>query len=83
MYYVYIIQNETQDLYFGSTNDLKRRLVEHQTNKVRSTKGSTWELIYYEAYKAESDARVREQKLKLHGQTKAHLKKRIVASRQE
>ena len=83
MYYVYILQNESQDLYFGSTNDLKRRLGEHQQGKSRYTKGKDWELIYYEAYKAESDARTREQKLKLHGQTKAHLKKRILASRQK
>ncbi len=83
MYYVYILQNESQDLYFGSTDNLKRRLEEHQTGKSRYTKGTIWELIYYEAYKAESDARTREQKLKLHGQAKAHLKKRILGSRQE
>lgn len=81
MYYVYILENEFQELYFGSTNDLKRRLKEHQNSTIRSTKGHSWELIYYEAYRAESDARIREQKIKLHGQAKAQLKKRILGSR--
>ncbi|MBY0385629.1 GIY-YIG nuclease family protein [bacterium] len=83
MFYVYIIENENHELYFGSTNDLRRRMQEHQSGKVYSTKSHTWELIYYEAYKAESDARIREKKIKLHGQAKAHLKNRILASRRQ
>ncbi len=64
MYYVYVLQGPTQ-MYIGSTNDLKRRLTEHQTNKVFSTKNrGPWKLIYYEASVAEQDARLREKYLK-------------------
>ena len=82
MYYVYVIENEIGELYYGSTNDLKRRLVEHQSGKSFATKGHNWILIYYEAYRNETDARIREQQIKHNGGTKKHLKNRIVRSRQ-
>lgn len=82
MYYVYVIENENGELYFGSSNNLKRRLSEHQTGKVFSTKNHTWTLIYYEAYRSETDARTREQRIKYHGQASSQLKKRFSKSRQ-
>lgn len=81
MHYVYVIENELQELYFGSTNDLKRRLHEHQSGKSVATKGHNWVLVYYEAYRSETDARVREQAIKHFGGSKKHLKSRIVRSR--
>ena len=75
MYYFYVLRNPVGDLYFGSSNDLRRRVREH-TRKLHGP----WELIYYEAYKAESDARAREERIKHHGQAKAQLKRRIKAS---
>lgn len=77
MFYVYLLKNELNNIYIGSTNDLRRRLKEHKTGKSISTQGHEWELIYYEAYKAEKDAREREHQLKQHGQAKAKLKSRI------
>ena len=82
MYYVYVLENENNELYFGSTNDLKRRLKEHQAKQVFSTKVGTWELIYCEAYKAEEDARRRESRIKDHGAAKRQLRGRIEKSRQ-
>jgi putative endonuclease len=82
MYYFYVIEDELGELYFGSTNDLKRRLKEHQEGKSLATKGREWTLIYYEAYRNEKDARDREQKVKRYGGTKKHLKNRIKRSRQ-
>jgi putative endonuclease len=81
MYYVYVIESDEGTLYFGSTNDLKRRLSEHKNRKSFATKGSNWELIYYEAYASESDARRREQRIKDYGQAWNQLKKRIAKSR--
>lgn len=70
MFYVYILRNRTKDeLYIGYSDNLKRRFKEHKSKNP--------ELIYYEAYKSEKDARVREIKLKQHGQTKRRLKERI------
>ena len=82
MYYVYVLENEIGELYFGSTGDLKRRLREHQSGKSFATKGDNWTLIYYEAYRSETDARVREQSIKRYGGTKKHLKQRVARSRQ-
>jgi putative endonuclease len=81
MFYFYVLENELQELYFGSTTDLKRRLFEHQAGKSIATKGHDWVLIYYEAYRNEHDARVREQAVKRYGGTKKHLKSRIANSR--
>jgi putative endonuclease len=63
MYYVYILRKyEGSEIYIGYTSDLKRRFKEH------NTKSRSWELVYYEAYKARKDARIREERLKYYGQ---------------
>lgn len=82
MFYVYILRSKKDNqLYIGSTNDLRRRLKEHNEGKVFSTKLRTpFELIYYEAYKIEKDARKRESNLKLRSKAFAQLKKRIIYS---
>ena len=73
MYYVYILKRDrTPKFYIGYTDDLKRRIKEHQ-------KEDRWKLIYYEAYLYEKDARQRERKLKLYGSAWQGLKKRITA----
>jgi len=38
MFYVYLIKNEIGEIYYGSTNNLKRRFIEHNNNKSFSTK---------------------------------------------
>ena len=75
MFYTYCLQNKkNKELYYGYSNDLKRRLTEHrQVDK-------KWILIYYEAYRSENDARKREKKLKHYGQSRTHLKRRISES---
>ncbi|MDQ5971250.1 MAG: putative endonuclease [Patescibacteria group bacterium] len=82
MFYVYVLKSQKDtELYVGSTNDLKRRVSEHQNGKSFSTQfRRPFELIYYEAYKNEKDAREREQGLKLRGNARRFLKERIVRS---
>ena len=82
MYYVYILSSEQDNnLYIESSNDLRRRLSEHNSGKVTSTKSrGPFVLKYYEAYKAESDARRREQSLKRDGRALAQLKRRLSES---
>ncbi len=79
MFYLYILKSYKYDeLYIGSTNDLKRRLVEHNNGKTHSTKlKRPYRLIYYEAYGVESDARRRESMLKLRGQARRQLLTRL------
>ncbi len=77
MFYVYILRLSNHCLYTGSTNDLKRRMKEHQSGKSEFTsKFLPLELIHYEAYKKESDARRREKYLKTSEGKKA-LKKQL------
>jgi len=79
MFYVYFLKSKKDNnLYLGSTNDLKRRFKEHNSGLVTSTKSRIpFDLVYYEAYKSENDARKREQNLKLRAKALVQLKKRI------
>jgi len=73
MYYVYVLQwKKNSALYIGSTNNLIRRIREHQ-------KKESCRLIYYEAYLSEKTIREREKKLKHYGSAWRALKKRITA----
>ncbi len=65
-----------QIIYSGSTNDIKKRLEDHNHGMVVSAKRYLlWRLVYYEAYTSEEDAREREQKFKRHGKGNDELKK--------
>ena len=79
MYYVYLIKSIKKEfLYVGSTNDLRRRLLDHNSGKELATKFySPFKLVYYEAYQSKKDALIRENKLKHHGSVIGHLKKRV------
>jgi putative endonuclease len=79
MHYVYFIKSTKSNFcYIGYTNDLKRRINEHNSGKVISTKFyMPFKLIYYEAYSNKKDAILREHLLKHHGSAIGHLKKRI------
>ena len=78
MYYVYLLLSEVDGkFYTGSTNDLRRRLEEHNNGKVASTaKRKPLRLIYYEACINEEDARRREKYLKS-GMGKKYLRNRL------
>lgn len=82
MFYVYVLKSsKDEELYIGSSNNLKRRLAEHQNGESFSTKfRRPFELVYYEAYKSEKDARERESALKLRGNARRFLKERIKRS---
>lgn len=65
-------------LYVGYTPDLRKRLEKHNKGHVTSTrKYKPWELMYYEAYKSEEDAKRREDALKLHAKALTQLKSRL------
>jgi putative endonuclease len=82
---VYILKSKKDNnLYIGSTNNLERRINEHSAGLVFSTKARVpFDLVYYEAYKSESDARNREKNLKIRSRAFAQLKKRIKESLQK
>ncbi|MBU4446635.1 GIY-YIG nuclease family protein [bacterium] len=66
MYYVYILRSKSDsNFYVGYTNDLKKRLRQHNDGKVTSTKNRIpLEIIYYEACGNQKDAFHREKYLK-------------------
>ncbi|MDP3947469.1 MAG: GIY-YIG nuclease family protein [bacterium] len=82
MYYVYILKSgKDGNLYIGSTNNIERRIREHNAGRVPSTKSRTpFALVYYEAYRAEQDARHRENNLKLRSRAFEQLRKRLEES---
>ncbi len=82
MHYVYTLcSTKDKNLYIGCTNDLRRRLAEHNNGKSFATAPrKPFTLVYYEAYAAEEDAEKREKSLKLRGQARKHLMTRLLAS---
>jgi putative endonuclease len=65
MYYVYILRMNNGQLYTGFTSNIERRIEEHNRGIVKSTcNRRPLELIHYEVYLLESDARRRERFLK-------------------
>jgi putative endonuclease len=78
MYYTYVLRSEKDSrLYTGSTNDLRKRLSEHNSGSLTSTKSrGPFESIYYEASLNEQDVRVREKYLKS-GMGKRYIKNRL------
>ena len=78
MFYVYILQDDSGKIYIGYSNNLRRRLIEHQKQRVYTTKRMLGpQLIYYEAYPTRESAREREKKLKQHGSSFQGLMKRL------
>ena len=78
MFYTYIIQSKKDNKWYtGSTEDLRKRFKDHNSDKVYSTKGrGPFDLIYYEASLNEQDARAREKYLKS-AMGKRYLKNRL------
>lgn len=66
MWYVYILKSNLKDWYYiGSTNNLNRRLLEHNSYKVRSTKAySPFKIVWTKKIHNESDCRNYEKMLK-------------------
>ncbi|MEK7599233.1 MAG: GIY-YIG nuclease family protein [Patescibacteria group bacterium] len=82
MFYVYVLQSlKDCKLYIGYSDDLKRRVQEHNSGKNKSTKHrKPFRLVYYEAYQSKLDAENRETNLKLFGRALGGLKRRIKLS---
>ena len=65
-------------IYIGYSTDVHKRVIEHNENKVISTRGKgPWKLVYFESFLSKEDALKREKLLKNYGSALGHLKKRI------
>ena len=78
MYHIYVLQSlKDSKFYTGYTDNLERRLNEHNSGLVLSTKSRLpFRLVYYEASISASDAKTREKYLKT-GMGKKYIKNRI------
>jgi putative endonuclease len=79
MYYLYVLKSKRDDeLYFGYTSDLRKRLTQHNSRLVEATRTRRpFVLVYYEAYLSKDDAKHREFSIKLRGNAYLQLKRRI------
>ena len=80
MYYTYVLQSlKNGRNYIGSTEDLKKRVKEHNSGvgSVYTSSNRPFKLIYYEAYLIDENARLREKRLKHYGQALSQLKRRV------
>lgn len=65
MDYIYFLKLSNNDIYKGLTYNLRRRILEHNVGKVKSTRPyRPVRLVGYEAYLLKSDAQRREKFLK-------------------
>jgi len=66
MFTVYILQSQSLNRYYvGFTNDLERRLSEHNRKKGKYTDaGIPWQLVYFETFSTKIEAMNREKFIK-------------------
>ena len=73
-YLVYILRTSSNTLYTGQTNNLKRRLIEHQKKSSKSARYLRrffdFELVHLEKYLTRKEAMQREMEIKKWSKTK-------------
>lgn len=81
MYTVYVLENQNdKSWYIGQTDNLKRRLVQHNSGtggRTTKMKSGLWKLMYAEAYCDKRDVLGREKFLK-GGSGRKYLQKQLV-----
>jgi len=73
-YFIYILRTSSNTLYIGQTNNLAKRLKEHQDKSSKSAKYVSYfdsiKLVYSEKYSTRKEAMCREIQLKRWSRTK-------------
>ena len=81
-FYVYLLLSKINNRYYsyvGYTNDLKKRLILHNSSKgAKYTRGKNWVIIYKKRYKNKSDAMSEEFKLKKNRKKRNKLKQSFI-----
>jgi len=77
MYFVYLLRCKDNSLYCGQTNNLERRVKEHNASRTKGATYTKWRrpvtLVYFEKVKTISEALKRERKIKNLGKVKKEL----------
>lgn len=66
MFHVYILENKSSQFYIGSTQNIKKRLSDHNdsTQKGWTKQKGPWKILYTEEFKTRTEALKREKFLK-------------------
>ncbi len=66
MFYVYIIYNQTLDIFYkGFTENLEKRIFEHQNGMSRFTsQNNDWVLTYSKSFQTKKEALIEEKRIK-------------------
>ncbi len=66
MYFVYLLENQSERIYIGFTENLERRILQHNSidNKNWTKNKGIWELVYFEKFENKTEALKREKYLK-------------------
>jgi putative endonuclease len=76
-YYVYVLRNPHGQLYVGSTDNLDRRIQQHQQGEARWTRHrGPWTLVSSEVFLSRAEAMRRERHLK-RGRANHQLRERL------
>ena len=83
-YYVYLLISKINNKhisYVGSTNNIKKRVNNHNLGKgAKFTRGKKWVLIYKKRYKSKSEALSNEYKLKKNNLRRKKIKQTYINS---
>ena len=84
-YYVYILKSCSADRYYiGHSSDYNKRLIEHNSKRVKSTKTFVpWEIVYKEEYENKSEAFNREMQIKSYKSGEAFKRLIIISARRD
>ncbi len=82
MYFVYLIISKNKDKlisYVGYTNNIKKRLLLHNTGKgAKFTKGRKWTLVYLKKHKKKNIALKKELELKRNYKLRKQIKENFI-----
>ena len=80
-YYVYVIKSDKKSrviTYVGYTNNLKKRLILHNSGKgAKFTRGRLWKIIYSEKFDTKSEAKSREYYIKKNRKLRNFIKEKF------
>jgi putative endonuclease len=81
MFYAYILENPKGILYKGSTDNLVKRITQHNSNNgflSFTSKRGPWRLVYSEKFESRREAEIREKFFKT-GKGREFLKNKIIS----
>ena len=81
-YFVYMLISQDNNKYYsyvGYTNDLKKRLFDHNNSKgAKYTKGRIWDIVYKKKYLSKSTAMKEEYLLKKNIKLRTNIKRKFL-----